>query len=454
MLLPASKIIGTLVPLSALYSTSSQIPTFEVGELFLDWLARSKQNAWVMLPLSETQLEIGSADKHVSSPYKGYGIGLDPRYLPISSVSPDKQWIDKNDYWLATYSLFCALRDHFGTDDWRLWEKDICRYSPHAKTVWQKKLHKEIEAHKLLQCRLHAAHKMLRIHAKKNNILLIGDVPFYMSLQSPLVWSHQDLFEIGTDGELTVVSGVLWGHFDRQIWGHPLYKWGDIAQRGKVVDLWKMRLRYHVLLFDVIRLDHIKGFFKFGALDLLDKSRDTYVQGPGEKVLAQLLEYAKHIGLKIFVEDSGHYKLEEFIKAAKKHSLASMKIYRFAYNEKKHLVSKHSADIIHYPQNSIIYTTTHDTETLMGYLKLLSKKEKQVLGQFIKKNYIDDRSFAIAIRNAIIASPAGMVIIPIQDWLLTKERINIPGTERQKNDPNWRYRIPNPVEQLPMPLYT
>ena len=435
------KIIGTLVPLSALWSKSGKTATFETGKLFLDWLARSKQNAWIMLPLSETQLEKGSTHKHVPSPYKGYGIGLDPKYLPKNSPPVDTQWIDKNEYWLGTYALFCALRDHFGTDDWRQWDEDIRTYAPSAKTFWQKKLHKEIEKYKIQQSRLHNAYEMLRMHAKKSNILLIGDVPFYMSAQSPLVWSHQKLFKIGPAGELTLVSGVLWGHFDRQIWGHPLYEWEGATQREKVINLWKMRLRYHAMLFDIIRLDHIKGFFKFGEINLLDSKLDRYVQAPGEHVLAQLLKYAKHIGLKIFVEDSGHYKLDEFLKAAKKHSLASMKIYRFAYNEKKHVFSKPYADILHYPKNSIVYTTTHDTETLMGYLKILSKKEKLLLGQYIKKVYENDRSFAVDIRNAIIASPAYMIIIPIQDWLLTTDRINMPGTEKEVGDTNWQYRL-------------
>ncbi len=452
MIVNPSKIIGTSLPFFALLSkrNDAQHNPWQQAEQFLDWLKRSGQNAWVMLPLSESQLEEGSSHKHVPSPYKGYGIGIDPRYLPVgNNKAEDSVWIEQNSYWLDTYALFCALRDHFGSDDWREWDADIRDHTPRAVEQWTKKLATSIEHYKKEQQQLHAAYHRLKMKAQALDVFLVGDVPFYMSLRSPLVWAHQSLFQLGKGGELAEVSGILWGHFDRQIWGHPLYKWGGAEQREKVVNLWKMRLRYHAMLFDIVRIDHVKGLFKFGVINISDSSRDRYARGPGEQVLAQFLEYSKQIRLKIFVEDSGHYKLKEFLKAAKKHSLGGMKIYRFAYNEKKHSLNKEYANIAHYPENTVVYTSTHDTETLMGYLALLPKKVKQVLARHVRVSYSgDDKAFARMLRDAIIASPARMIIIPIQDWLLIKDRINTPGTEKKKNDPNWKYRVPYPIEEL------
>ena len=246
-----------------------------------------------------------------------------------------------------------------------------------------------------------------------------------------------------------MLSGVLWGHFDRQIWGHPLYKWGGKKQLEKIVSLWKMRLRYHAKLFDIVRIDHVKGFFKYGVIDLADPKKDRYELGPGDKALSLLLKYSKEIGLKVFVEDSGHYKLDSFLESAKKHTLAGMKIYRFAYNEKTNRLSDSYADIKDYPENSVVYTSTHDTETLVGYLALLNKKEKLALARHAGIDYPgNDKKFASVIRDAIIASPALTVIIPIQDWLLTADRINIPGTEKEVNDPNWKYKVGIPIEEL------
>lgn len=440
------------MPLSA-FLDGTPHTTFDRAINFIGWLKKTGQNAWVMLPLSETQLQKGSTQKHVASPYKGYGIGLDPRYLPPKDAAYEEKWMKNNDYWLGTYSLFCALRDHFKTDDWREWPPDIRDYEQEAITAWTVRLEKKIEHHKRRQYALHAAYQLLKKHAKKNKIILIGDVPFYVSLHSPLVWANQGLFEIGEGGKLTKVSGILWGHFDKQVWGHPLYKWGNSLQRGKVMELWKMRLRYHSTLFDKVRIDHVKGFFKFGVIDLTNARRDRYEFGPGEKVLGQLLEYSKNIGLKIFVEDSGHYKLKMFLKVVKKLSLAGMKIYRFAYNEKKHTLNKEYADISHYPENSIVYTSTHDTESLLGYLALLKPEAKRMLAVHAGIEFKDDdKIFAKAIRDAIIASPANFVIVPIQDWLLTKDRINTPGTESEANDPNWRFRLSIPIEDLPTRL--
>lgn len=449
------KIVGTLVPVSALSCLSSKKEdqgTFETGLVFLDWLKKTGQNGWLMLPLSQTQLEKGSSKNHVPSPYKGYGFGLDPRFLSTKNKECNKKFFKENAYWLDDYALFCSLRDHFKTDDWRKWSIEIRKHTLDGINIWTKKLDTKIEFYKREQCILHASYEKLKAKAKKNKISLVGDVPYYISLNSPLVWSHQELFEINEDGKMNVVSGILWGHFDRQIWGHPLYKWGGKKKLEKIVSLWKMRLRYHSMLFDIVRLDHVKGFFKYGVIDLADPKRDRYEFGPGDNVLGPLLKYSKEIGLKVFVEDSGHYKLDTFLESAKKHDLAGMKIYRFAYNEKSGRLSDSYADIKKYPENSIVYTSTHDTETLVGYLALLSKKEKLNLAEHAGINYPgDDKKFAAIIRDAIIASPALTVIIPIQDWLLTKDRINIPGTEKEVDDPNWQYKVKIPIEKLARP---
>ncbi|HVF69478.1 MAG TPA: 4-alpha-glucanotransferase, partial [Xanthomonadales bacterium] len=271
MVLSSKKIIGTLVPLSALSSLHSKKEdqdTFETGMAFLDWLHRTGQTAWQMLPLHQTQLEKDSAIKRVPSPYKGYGIGLDPKYL--SSVNPKleyrnskqiqktndinikrfenfdfeiskiasnfefrasdlEKFIHENKDWIYDYALFCALTDHFGTDDWRRWETDLRDREKAALNKFSKLFRREIDQHVLLQYQLHKEYEKLRDKAKKLNIKLIGDLPYYLSINSPLVWAHQNIFQLKRGGEMEFVSGLPDGpaaHFGRQVWGHPLYKWG------------------------------------------------------------------------------------------------------------------------------------------------------------------------------------------------------------------------------------
>lgn len=455
------KIIGTLVPMSALFS--STLPehdkgTFASGLVFLDWLKKTHQTAWQVLPLYATQLEPGSITKHVPSPYKSYGIGLDPKYLPQSfaDVFPSKEeknnFISENHDWIHDYALFCALRDHFKTDDWGKWDNDIRSHNPQALSEWSKKLTEQIDSHITIQWRLHESYSQLKNKAKKLRISLNGDLPYYVSLQSPLVWAHQVVFDIQKDGTMRYVSGVPnipVSFFGRQVWGHPLYNWESKENWGKILSFWKMRLRYLSSLFDVIRLDYAKAFYNYGVMDTENKQDDGYSKGPGVTFFKKIIKFSKQCGLSVFVEDSGN-KMEEMRKSLKFLKIPGIKIFRFAMDEKKDQIVDQYASVPNYPVLVVAYTTTHDTETLLGYLQKLSPRQKERLSAAAGAMYDpDDKILAKKLRDAVLSSPAHTVIIPIQDWLLTTERINVPGTERPVNDPNWHFRLEIPIENLP-----
>lgn len=445
------KRIGTLIPMSAL-------GTFADGLVFLDWLHKTNQSAWQLLPLYQTQLEPGSKTKHIPSPYKSYGIGLDPKYLSESFKTIHPTESEKNDFlkdnneWIHDYALFCSLRDYFKTDDWRTWNKDIRTRNPKALSVWRKKLAKEIDNHLLMQWRLHASYSELKNKAKKLGIFLNGDLPYYVSLQSPLVWAHQKVFDIHKDGTMRYVSGVPnvpVSFFGRQVWGHPLYNWESKENWENILSFWRIRLRYFSRLFDVIRLDYAKAFYNYGVMDLENKLHDGYRKGPGFMIFEKITKFCKECGLSIFAEDSGN-KMEEMRESLKVLKIPGIKILRFALDEKKDQVLNQYADIANYPVNVVAYTTTHDTETLLGYLHKLKSKQKQRLAIAANVAYDpNDKTFAKTLRDAVIASPAQTVIIPIQDWLLTTDRINIPGTEVPVNDPNWQFTLNIPIEDLP-----
>lgn len=454
------KRVGTLLPISALVSKSCEDGTFEAGEKFVDWLTRSKQRAWQILPLHQTQLQKGSKTKHVPSPYKGYGIGLNPNYLssdsPMPSESQISGFVKKNKYWLDTYALFCALRDYFGTDDWSKWPDDLRKRDKVTLAKWRKKLAAVISGHIVVQVQLHLVYEQLRIKTKVNDIILIGDMPFYACLNSPLVWEYQHLFDIPSSGNLRRVSGVLKGiksHFGRQIWGHPLYLWKNMALIPELYHFFKIRIKYLANLFDLIRFDHAKGLFSYGVIDLFDDRLDAYQIGPGRMFLEKLIKFARIKKLKIYAEDTGD-KLKELRNSLHIHHLPGVKIFRFAYNEKTKLLDDQYLKFSLYPKNTVAYTTTHDTEPLLGYLEKLSTVEivnlkKQLHHSGSSKLTI----FAKWIREKIIKSPARIVLIPLQDWLLTTERINTPGTEREKNDKNWSYKMNIPLEDLPVDLF-
>lgn len=443
------KRIGTLIPMSA-------IGTFADGLIFLDWLKKTNQSAWQLLPLYQTQLEPGSTTKHVPSPYKSYGIGLDPKYLSESfktiypTESEKNDFIKNNDQWIHDYALFCSLRDYFQTDDWRLWDKDIRNREVKAIAHWVDKFAEKINSHIIIQWQLYIEYAKLKNKARKLGITLIGDLSFYLSLQSPLVWAHQDIFRIEKDGRMQFVSGIPdspAAHFGRQVWGHPLYNWGN---REKVAAFWEIRLLHQATLFDDIRFDHAKAIFSYGVMDTENQHYDLYEKGPGANVFEQLIAFSRQNNISIFAEDSGD-SIKELRTVLKKLKIPGIKIFRFGLMEKQNKLNIGYADINHYPKNTVAYTTTHDTETLLGYLHILSKEQKQFLA--ITANIIydpDDKTFAKTLRDAVLASPAQTVIIPIQDWLLTTDRINIPGTELAVNDPNWQFKLKIPIKDLPI----
>ncbi len=186
---------------------------------------------------------------------------------------------------------------------------------------------------------------------------------------------------------------------------------------------------------------------------MLDHKLDFYQLGPGSKILEKILLFAETKNLKIYAEDTGD-KLIELRKCLHVHHVPGVKIFRFAYNEKRKVFVNEYLRTSKYPKNTVAYTTTHDTESLLGYLEKLNVNELDMLKiEFGFERVLTNTSLAVAIRNKVIYSPAKIVLIPMQDWLLTTDRINTPGTEKDKDDPNWRYVMSMPIEDLPIKFF-
>lgn len=461
------RVIGTLLPLTALLSPQNlqkHTNAFEIGCNFVNWLEKTHQTAWQLLPLHETQLETGSKTKHVPSPYKSYGIGLDPKYLNTTSLRrvynrPAKQsqtgleiFIEKHTDWIHDYSLFCVLRDHFGTDNWILWDKKLVHRDKKTLEEWDKRLQDKKMKYIAIQWHLHEAYAAFHKYAASKGVSLIGDLPFYPSFRSPLVWAHQDVFQINDDGTLPFVSGIpdrRDTHFGRQVWGHPLYNWAE--HKEQVVQYWKMRLRYLASIFDHIRFDHAKAFFSYGVMDIPNPSGDHYAEGPGEEIFTTLIEFGQKQGLKIFVEDSGD-KTAKIRATIGEMGISGLRIFKFALNG-QYLHTRY-AGIANYPERCVAYTTTHDTETLLSYLQSLTSEQKHRLSEASGLPFTEDpKAYATNVRNALLSSNASTVIIPLQDWLLTTDRINIPGTEKEIGDTNWQFVLDKPIEDLPEKVF-
>jgi len=460
---PEKKTVGTAAPLRSLRSRSAGAGdadggTFETGRRFLAWLKRTGQGAWQLLPISAPCLEDGSPSVRVPSPYKGYGIGLDPRYISPAmrrarpSASALKRFKKRHAWWIGDYALFGALTKRFGTDDWTRWPAPIRDRRGGEMRRVRKEMAEACQAEVIEQWRAHADFEALRRQAKRLGIRLMGDLPFYFPLQSPLTWANRDCFDLAA-GRLRHVSGVPDGpqsHFGRQVWGHPLYAWNRRKDRPAIARLWLRRIGYKAGLFGMMRLDHAKGLFFYGSMDLRRPERDAVLKGPGAPLLARIVRHARAKGLTLFAEDAGD-RLAELRVELHRLGVPGIRILRFAYNEKRKTIESDYAHPRSYPENAVAYTSTHDTATLMGYLSALSAAEKRLLCAEVGVAY-DKKTAVLAarLRRSALEAPTRFTIVPIQDWLLTKDRINVPGTERPRGDRNWRYRLKTPVERLPM----
>lgn len=450
------KRVGTAVPLTALWSehVDEGRSTLAVGELFVTWLSRIGQGAWQLLPLHETQLT-PSGHFRAPSPYKSYGVGLNPTFFSSSwERHPTGQELavfrEQHAFWLSDYALFCAATEFFGTDSWNRWDEGLA--TRQDLSFWRKKLKANIYVHEVCQWQLLSQYRRLRRYARKRGVLLLGDMPFYVGFSSPLVWAHQELFDL-VDGRPLYVSGCPDGpkaHFGRQVWGHPLYKWHEHSLLPEILSLWKARIAFLVELFDWVRLDHIKGFFQYGAMDVHTAKKDRMLSGPGAGVLIRLIHFARDKKLAVFAEDSGD-RLLSLRRTLRRQRVPGMRIFRYGLTVKggEELHSEY-AEVGHYPANSVAYTSTHDTETLVGYLSGLTVPQLQRVAAAAKVAFTTDvLTLAAELRRAVVRSPSRLVVVPLQDWLLTTERVNVPGTERAEHDPNWRYRVPMAIEHLP-----
>ncbi|OGV94749.1 hypothetical protein A3A66_01985 [Microgenomates group bacterium RIFCSPLOWO2_01_FULL_46_13] len=461
----SSKRIGTCLPLTALAGekVAGESDYLTAGISFARWLSQTGQTIWQVLPLHQTHLEAGHTGNYVASPYKGYGIGLDPRFLP-SQAAPSQgqvdsysfeQFVNEHGFWLADYALFCSLRDYFDSDNWTSWPEALRNRKPQALKDWSLRLQVATEQQLKLQWRLHAAYRDFKEKVNDLNIELIGDAAFYLPLNSPLVWVYQDLFVIGKDGSLPRVSGIPAGlhtHYGRQVWGHPLYRWHEPDKHQQILKLWQTRLIYLSFIYDILRLDHAKGFFTYGSIDPFHSKNDKLLSGPGETVLKAVITSARQAGLEVIAEDSGGWARPLRLAISKWH-VPGMKILRFALLPRTEglQVNTDYAQVTKYPVNCVAYTTTHDTEPLVSYLTSLPDSARRILAQKAKITYSEDTSkLAVRLRQALLNSPARIILLPLQDWLLSAERINTPGTEQAVNDPNWRFHLHLPIDQLPV----
>ena len=343
-----------------------------------------------------------------------------------------KAFCKKNAFWLEDYALFMAVKDAHNGVAFLEWEEDIRMRQPAAVKKWTKQCERRIEYYKMLQYLFFKQWNALRSYAAKNDIRIIGDIPIYVAADSADVWTHPELFKLNKKCVPLEVAGCPPDAFTElgQLWGNPVYNWKEHKASGYA--WWKQRLKASLEIYDILRIDHFRGFESFYTIKygMPDAKLGLWRKGPGAALFA---EVKKEFGeVPIIAEDLG-FMTDEVRKMLKKCGFPGMKVVQFGFDGSE----DNSYLPENYTENCIVYTGTHDNDTLVGWINTASE---HALSLAMKVLHFDSKEQAAdAFIRAVFESPCDTAVIPMQDLLKlgTEARMNLPGTIGG----NWLWRM-------------
>ena len=455
---------------------------------FADFLAASGQTLWQVLPLTPT----GYGD----SPYQGFsafagnplfidlealraggllttadlaGASILPEdYVDFGSVikfklaalrraaedffaqaRPDEHhafeaFCRENANWLDDYALFMACKEVHQGAVWTSWDAAIRQRQPAALKEWAGKLSRESEIFKYWQFEFFLQWRKLKTYCNQRGIRIMGDIPIYVAHDSADVWAHPELFQLGEQGNPTVVAGVPPDYFSAtgQLWGNPIYRWDVLAQSG--YGWWIDRFRASLRQVDITRLDHFRGFEAYwevrgGALTAVD---GRWVAGPGAKFFDAI---QSELGeLPVVAENLG-VMTPEVEALRRKFGFPGMSLLQFAFGNDPQAPSFRPHN---YSRDLVAYTGGHDNDTTVGWWTSSgtsdsTRSEEDVRQEReVAKTYLGFAGEAVhwVFVRAILASVADVAVIPLQDLLGlgSEARMNLPGSV--KGNWKWRYQ--------------
>jgi 4-alpha-glucanotransferase len=347
-----------------------------------------------------------------------------------------RQFCAANADWLEDFALFMALRRDGGGKRWTEWESSVRRRERSALRVARERLADEVAGQRFVQFEFDRQWRALRAHAHRRGIGLIGDLPIFVAHDSADVWGHPDLFQLDRSGQPLRLSGYPPDRFNRngQLWGHPQYAWTRHEQTGFA--WWVRRFKRIFELFDAVRIDHFLGFTRTWSIPAhaANARRGKWVKSPGAKLFAAV---EQKLGSRpMIAEDLGHVTPAD-VRLRDSFGLAPMRIFQFGFGNEPD-----AAD--HLPHNyarlCVAYTGNHDNDTAVGWFQHLRPAQRRRVLDYTDASETAPHLGAI---RALMASPANVVILPLQDvlGLDDRARMNIPGTL----EGNWGWRL-RPVQ--------
>ncbi len=341
-------------------------------------------------------------------------------------------FLRRADPWLPDYALFSALKDAHQGRPWTGWDEDVRLRKPAALHRARKKLADEVAWHAFLQFEFDRQWNALRGRCRELGIGLLGDLPFYVPLDSADVWACQDQFETGPGGKPRRIVGVPPDDFAKegQLWGFPLYDWE--AMRGSGHAWWLARLRAALDRFEAVRIDHFLGFHRAWAVSTRYRTalRGKWIPGPGGEILDLLVEGQKH--LELVAEDLGAVT-PEALALRDRFDLPGIRVIQFGFGwdpEQVHLPHN-------YPRRCLAATATHDNDTCRGWYGAIDNAgTKEWVHRYLKT---DGREIHWTLTQAVWNSAADTAIVTVQDLLGlgSEARMNKPGVPTG----NWGWRL-------------
>lgn len=357
-----------------------------------------------------------------------------------------EEFKEKNSGWLFDYALFASLSAYFESADWSEWPEGIRRREESALSEWTERLAGEVSFFEWLQFEAHEEWQRIVSYAHEKSVEIIGDIPIYAAFESADCWAHPELFKLGDDLRPKAVAGCPPDAFSEtgQIWGNPLYRWKYHQKKG--FGWWIERLVRDFELYDVIRLDHMRGFESYYSIpaDAEDAMTGSWIKGPG---ISFFKTVKKKIPAARFIAEDLGYITPSVNRLIKKAKLPGMKVLQFAFDSDG--ANPYLPE--NYDHDCVVYTGTHDNDTSAGWYEKLEPEQKKRVTAYLRRwagadeerstkaPVFDPEQAALSLVSLAMKSKADICIIPVQDHLLlgSDARINVPGTVGT----NWRWRM-------------
>jgi len=341
----------------------------------------------------------------------------------------------RNSFWLEDYALFIALKIHNKDKSWDHWPVEFRDRQPGALEGARKELHQLIEKEKFLQFIFFRQWFRLKDYCNNKNIFIFGDLPFYIGYDSSDLWSHPSYFKLNDEKRMSAVSGVPPDYFSAtgQLWNTPVFNWEILRQHN--FDWWIKRMGHNFRMFDRIRLDHFRAFSAYWEVPAGHETaiEGQWIKSPGYDILNLVQD--KFGKLPIVAEDLGLID-EDVRDLIGRFDLPGMKVLLFAFGPE---MPKNAYILHHHIKDCIVYTGTHDNNTVKGWFENeASAEDKRMLSEYLSYTVNEDNVHLALIRMALM-SVADTAIFPLQDWLgLGQSAImNKPSV----SEGNWAWRV-------------